>query len=224
MTQELWNDVDAYFAPRLHGEDTILEEALLSSRSAGLPPIQVSAAQGGLLGIFVRMIAARRVLEVGTLGGYSTIWMARELPADGHLISLELEERHAEVARANLDRAGLTGAVEVRLGRAIDSIAAIEQEHGEPFDLVFIDADKPSNPDYFAAAMRLTHPGSVIVVDNVVRNGLVADLDSTDEAVIGVHRLADAMAEEVRSGRILATAIQTVGSKSYDGFAIAFVR
>lgn len=222
MTQQLWNDVDDYLTSHLHTHDPVLVEALLASRSAGLPAIQVSAAQGGLLAILVRTTGARRVLEIGTLGGYSTIWMARELPEGGSLLSLEIDPAHAEVARANLERAGLSQVAEVRIGAAIDSLAAIEAE-GEPFDLFFIDADKPSNAAYFESAMRLSHPGSVVIVDNVVRNGLVVDEATGDAAVAGVRKLMDVMSKERAAGRITASAIQTVGSKGYDGFAIAVV-
>ncbi|MGO9198346.1 MAG: O-methyltransferase [Acidimicrobiales bacterium] len=220
MSQELWTDVDHYLTDSLHEPDASLDAALEASAAAGLPPIQVSTNQGKLLHLLARIQGARRILEVGTLGGYSTIWLARALPAGGKLISLELEPLHAEVARENLQRAGLGGVAEVRLGRAIDSLAALSGETPEPFDFVFIDADKPSNADYFEWALRLTKPGSVIVVDNVVRGGAVADSNSTNEAVLGVRRLHDLIHGDPR---VTATGIQTVGTKGYDGFTLALV-
>ena len=201
--------------------DELLKAALQSSSDAGLPPIQVSPTQGKLLMLFAQMIGARSILEVGTLGGYSTIWLARGLAEGGRLITLEVDPTHAQVARANLDRAGFADNVEVRLGRGIDTLPQLEAEGAGPFDLIFIDADKPSNPDYFRWALRLSRPGSVIVVDNVVRGGKVADASSDDAAVIGTRALIDLIASEPR---VDATAIQTVGEKSYDGFALAIVR
>ncbi len=173
-----------------------------------------------MLELLARSIGARAILEIGTLGGYSTIWLAKALAADGRLISLEFDPRHAEVARANIARAGLSGQVEVRVGRAIDSLPVIELEGRGPFDLVFIDADKPSNPDYFAWALKLTRPGSLIIVDNVVRAGAVADAASQDPMVLGVRRMNAMIAAEPR---VLATAVQTVGSKGHDGFAMILV-
>ncbi len=221
MTQAQWTAVDAYFNGRLSPPDPVLEAALDASAAAGLPAIAVAANQGKLLMLLAQTLGARRILEVGTLGGYSTIWLARALPADGRLISLELDPKHAEVARANLQRAGLSAIAEVRVGRGIDSLPTLEAEGAGPFDLVFIDADKPSNPDYFAWALKLTRPGGLIVVDNVARGGAVADPDSADLNVLGVRRLADLIAHEPR---VDATAIQTVGDKGHDGFLIARVR
>jgi len=213
---ETWNAVDLFFNDRLIGHDAVLDKVQASCAAAGLPSISVAANQGRLLNLLASLVGARRILEIGTLGGYSAIWMARALSADGRLLSLEIDPKHAEVARANLALAGLADRVEVRLGKAIDLLPAVSG----PFDLVFIDADKPSNPDYFTWAMRLVRPGSVIVVDNVVRGGTVADASSTDPTVLGVRRLVDLVAAE---RRVAATAIQTVGSKGYDGLLIARV-
>ena len=220
MSAELWSEVDHYISELLVGGDAVLEAALEASREAGLPPINVAPNQGKLLSLLARIQGARSVLEVGTLGGYSTIWLARALPPGGRLVTLELEPRHAEVARASIERAGLADIVTVRVGRAVDSLEALEAEGAGPFDLVFIDADKPSNPDYFRWALRLTRPGSVIVVDNVIRNGAVVDADSTDPAIRGTRELNELMAAE---RRVSVTEVQTVGSKGYDGFALALV-
>jgi predicted O-methyltransferase YrrM len=218
--QETWERVEDYFDGALIGQDDDLERALRASDEAGLPAISVSPSQGKLLALLARGIGARRILEVGTLGGYSAIWLARALPAGGRLISLELDPRHAEVAGENVASAGLADRVEIRVGRAAQSLEALAAA-GEPaFDLVFIDTDKESNAEYFAWAMRLTRPGSLIVVDNVVRRGRVADTATTDRDVLGVHRLVDAMAAEPR---VDVTTVQTVGSKGYDGFALALV-
>lgn len=215
---ELWSAVDDYLATTLLGADPALETALRESELAGLPAIQVTPLQGRLLNFLARLAGARRILEVGTLGGYSTIWLARALPPGGRLISLEIEPKHAEVARANVERAGLGDAVEVRLGRALDLLPAMAADG--PFDLSFIDADKPSNPDYFEWALRYSRPGSVIVVDNVVREGAVVDAGSADPAVAGVRRVLELMAAE---RRVSSTALQTVGAKGYDGFSVSLV-
>ena len=212
--------MDEYFAEALIPYDAALEGALKASDAAGLPEIAVAPNQGKLIYLLAKMLGARRILEVGTLGGYSTIWMARALPADGRLISLELDPHHAETARANLHAAGLSDRAEVRTGRAIELLPHIEREAGAPFDLVFIDADKPSNPDYFAWALKLTRPGSLIVVDNVVRGGKVIEAGGRDPNVEGVRKLAAMLANEPR---VEATALQTVGSKGYDGLIIARV-
>ncbi|MGW3043658.1 O-methyltransferase [Kitasatospora sp. NPDC001159] len=219
--QSTWDAVDAYFSEQLVGHDPALEAATAAADAAGLPKIAVAPNQGKLLHLLALTQGARRILEVGTLGGYSTIWLARALPADGTLISLELDPGHAEVARGNLARAGLEKVAEVRLGRAADSLAALVEQGGEPFDLVFIDADKPSNPEYFRRALQLTRPGSLIVVDNVVRGGAVADAASTDPAVVATRALHELIAAEPR---VTATSVQTVGSKGYDGFTLARVQ
>ncbi|MGA2520209.1 MAG: O-methyltransferase [Acidimicrobiales bacterium] len=220
MSQDRWTAVDRYITDLLVPADPVLEAALDASHSAGLPPINVTPNLGKLLHLLARMHGARTILEIGTLGGYSTIWLARALPPDGRIVTLELEPAHAQVARANLERAGLAERVSVREGRAADTLAELAAEGAGPFDMVFIDADKPSNPIYFEWAMRLTRKGSVIVVDNVVRQGAVADPDSADPSVRGTRRLNEMLAAD---RRVSATEIQTVGSKGYDGFALALV-
>ncbi|PBC75702.1 putative O-methyltransferase YrrM [Streptomyces sp. TLI_235] len=221
MSQQQWTAVDDYFTEVLIGNDPVLDAAKQAADAAGLPRIAVSAPQGKQLQLLAETLGARRVLEVGTLGGYSAIWMARALPADGRLVTLEIDPVHADVARGNLKHAGFAEIAEVRLGPAADSLQQLADEGADPFDLVFIDADKPGNPVYFAWALRLTRPGSLIVVDNTVRAGKVAEADSTDPAVLGVRRLHDAIAAEPR---VSATSIQTVGSKGYDGFTLIRVR
>jgi predicted O-methyltransferase YrrM len=220
MTQRTWTSVDRYLDDLLVGRDTVLEAALQASVDAGLPAIAVSPTQGKLLNLLARVRGARTILEIGTLGGYSTIWLARALPADGHLVTLEMDPKHAEVARANIGRAGLTARVEVRLGRALDTLQQLGSGNAGPFDLIFIDADKPSLPEYFLWALRLSRPGTLIAIDNVVREGAVIDSTSRDASVQGVRRLNELMASEPR---VSATAIQTVGAKGYDGFALALV-
>src|SRR5688500_9622718 len=210
MPQEQWTAVDRYFADLLAPSDPALDAALAASADAGLPAINVSPHLGKLLHLLARVHGARTILEIGTLGGYSTIWLARALPAGGRLVTLEADPEHAEVARANIARAGLTEVVEIRLGRALETLPRLAAEDRGPFDLIFVDADKPSNAEYFAWALKLSRPGSLIVVDNVVRNGAVVDAASTDPSVQGVRRLNEAIAAEPR---VTATAIQTVGSK-----------
>ena len=221
MSQDVWTAVDRYFGDLLFPPDEVLDAALTASESAGLPAIQVTPAQGKLLHLIARMIGARRVLELGTLGGYSTIWLARALPDGGSLVTLEADEKHAEVARANLARAGLTTVVDLRLGRALDTLPQIAAETRGAFDLVFIDADKARSDVYFLAALELSQPGGVIIVDNVVRDGAVVDPARTDADIMGVRRLMDLLAHEPR---VDATAVQTVGSKGYDGFLLARVK
>ncbi|WP_405358734.1 O-methyltransferase [Kitasatospora sp. NBC_00085] len=221
QAQQTWDAVDAYFSEKLVGRDPVLEAAVAAADAAGLPRIAVAPNQGKLLHLLALTQGARRILEVGTLGGYSAIWLARALPADGRLITLEISPAHAEVARANLARAGLQQVAEVRVGRAADALAALVADGVEPFDLVFIDADKTGNPEYFARALQLTRPGSLIVVDNVVRGGAVADAGSTDPAITATRRLHDLIAAEPR---VAATSVQTVGSKGYDGFTLARVQ
>ncbi|MCU1685080.1 MAG: O-methyltransferase family protein [Amycolatopsis sp.] len=216
MSEKLWSEVDDYFAETLIPSDPALDAALANSEAAGLPSIAVTPHQGKLLNLLARMSGAKSVLEVGTLGGYSTIWLARALGEGGRVVTLEADPKHAEVARANIDAAGLGKIVDVRLGRAIDTLPSVEG----PFDLVFIDADKPSNAAYFEWALRLTKPGAVIVVDNVVRAGRVIDADSGDAAVEGSRRVTELVAAEPR---VDATALQTVGAKGYDGFIVALV-
>jgi predicted O-methyltransferase YrrM len=219
MTQEQWTAVDRYITDLLVPSDPALDAALQTSAAAGLPPHNVSPNQGKLLLLLAQIQRARTILEIGTLGAYSTIWLARSLPPDGRLVTLEADPKHAEVARANIAHAGLSDVVELRLGRALDTLPQLAAEGRDPFDLIFIDADKPSNPDYFAWALKLSRPGSLIIADNVVRNGAVVDAKSSDPSVQGVRRFNELLA----SPRVSATAIQTVGSKGYDGFAIAIV-
>jgi predicted O-methyltransferase YrrM len=214
---DVWDRADRYIAERLVGDDPVLAQALADSRAAGLPPISVSAPQGKLLALLVRLTGARRVLEVGTLGGYSTIWLARALPPDGRLDTLEIDPRHAEVARANLARAGLADTVTVHVGPAIETLPGLPG----PYELVFVDADKRNNPAYVRAALEKVPPGGVIVVDNVVRGGRIVEPGAHEDAdVAGTRATYDLLAAEPR---LDATAIQTVGSKGYDGFAIALV-
>ncbi len=220
MTHDLWTTVDHYIAGLFVAPDPALDAALQASAEAGLPAIHVSPNQGQLLTILARSVGARAILEIGTLGGYSTIWLARALPPDGRLITLEANPRHAEVARANLARAGLADQVEVRVGPALDTLPGVAAEGHPPFDLVFIDADKPGYVAYLAWAMRLTRPGSLIIADNIVRDGEVINADSDDDSVQGARRFNAALAAEPR---VLATGVQTVGSKGYDGLAIALV-
>ena len=220
MNQETWSAVDRYLTDLLEPADSVLESALSASAAAGLPAIHVTPAQGKLLKLLAHMQRAKNILEIGTLGGYSTIWLARALPADGRMITLEFEPKHAEVARINLTRAGLTGIVELRIGRALDILPQLGAEGAGPFDLIFIDADKPGTADYFAWALKLSRRGSLIVVDNVVRKGAVIDAVSDDPNVQGMRRFLAALAAEKR---VSATVLQTVSGKGYDGFALAFV-
>lgn len=219
MSQTVWTQVDDYIGGLLLPADPVLDAALQASAEAGLPAIQVSAAQGKLLSVLAGAVGAKTILEIGTLGGYSTIWLARALPPDGRLISLEVNPTHAEVARANLARAGVDGIAEVRLGRAIDTLPLLADE-GLTFDFVFIDADKPSTPAYFEWALRLTRRGGMIITDNVIRDGKVIDADSDDPNVQGVRAFNAMLAAEPR---VTSTIIQVVGSKGYDGMALALV-
>jgi predicted O-methyltransferase YrrM len=218
MTSDTWTAVDDYIAGVLVPPDAALDGAQAAAEAAGLPAIAVSVPQGKFLHILARIRGARRILEIGTLAGYSTIWLARALPADGRLVTLEFDPKHASVARDNLSAAGLDDRVEVLVGRALDTLPSLPAN--EPFDLVFIDADKPSTPDYVRWALKLTRPGSIIVVDNVVRSGDVLDASGANESAEGMRR---AMAVLAGEPRVTATVIQTVGSKGYDGFAIALV-
>jgi predicted O-methyltransferase YrrM len=220
MNKELWTRVDQYLAGELLAPDPVLDAALQASEAAGLPPINVSPTQGKLLQMLARLCGARRILEIGTLAGYSTIWLGRALPADGRLITLEADEKHAAVARANIARAGLDDVVEIRIGIALESLPAIAAESRSPFDFIFIDADKVNTPEYFAWALRMSRPGSLIVVDNVVREGAVADAATPDPSVQGMRRFFDVLKREPR---LTATAVQTVGAKGYDGFAVVLV-
>ncbi len=219
MSEKLWEAVDRYVNEVLVKPDAVLDEALRAGEAAGLPAISVSPSQGKLLSLIARAQGAAAILEIGTLAGYSSIWLARALPPAGKLITLEAEPKHAEVARANVARAGLERRVEIRVGRALDTLPKLAAEGAGPFDLVFIDADKPSIPEYFDWALKLARPGTLIVVDNVVRDGEVIDPHG-DESVQGVRRFHKRLADEPR---VSATTIQTVGSKGYDGFTLALV-
>lgn len=220
MAEEQWAAVDRYITDRVIQPAAALDDALRANKAADLPAIDVSPPLGKLLRLLAESIGARRILEIGTLGGYSTIWMAQALGADGRLISLEAEPKHAEVARANVERAGLSHVVEIRVGRASDALPQLAAENSGPFDLVFIDADKVSTVEYFNWALRLSRRGSLIVVDNVVRNGAVLEANSDDESVQGVRRFYDVLAS---TPGVLATVLQTVGGKGYDGVAIVMV-
>ncbi|MEO6528579.1 MAG: O-methyltransferase [Gemmatimonadaceae bacterium] len=215
-----WADVDDFFTQHLLPADEVLQKAMDASAAAGLPPISVTPPQGKLLHLLARMRGARRILEVGTLGAYSTIWLARALPPGGSVISLEIDLHHATVARDNVERAALSDRVEIRLGTAADLLDAMIADGTEPFDFIFIDADKASSDVYFEASLKLSREGTVIVVDNVVRDGKVADAESTDADIRGIRRMTERLAHEPR---VSATAIQTVGGKSYDGFLLAIV-
>ncbi|HZR29705.1 MAG TPA: O-methyltransferase [Terriglobales bacterium] len=220
-TKDQWTAVDHYIGDLLVQHDPALDAALEASTVAGLPAIQVSPTQGKLLHLLALSHGARNILELGTLGGYSTIWLARALPADGRLITLEADAKHAEVARANIARAGLASVVELRLGRAQETLPNLAAEKREPFDFIFIDADKTGYPEYFTWALKLSRPGTMIIADNVVRKGAVVDGSSSDADVQGVRRFYELVAREPR---VSATAIQTVGSKGYDGFAMVVVK
>ena len=220
MTQELWSAVDQYVAGLLVPADPVLDAVLQSSAAAGLPPIQVSPLQAKQLHLLARIQGARNILEIGTLGGYSTIWMARALPPGGRLLTLEADAKHAEVARANFARANLAGVIELRLGLALDTLPQIAAGGHGPFDLAFIDANKNNMPEYFDWALKLSRPGSVIIADNVIRDGAVIDAASKDPDIQGIRRFNERLAAEPR---VSATEIQTVGIKGYDGFAMALV-
>jgi predicted O-methyltransferase YrrM len=220
MSEEQWSSVDNYLVSLLAPSDEALASALADSEAAGLPPIAVAPNQGKMLELLARIAGARRILEIGTLGGYSTISLARALPRGGTLTTLELEEKHAAVARANIERAGLGDVVTVRVGPAADSLRSLVAQEEKSFDFIFIDADKEGYPEYLELSLALAHPGTVIVADNVVRNGEVANPGSTDERVRGVRLFLELAAADPR---VSATAIQTVGSKGYDGFALLLV-
>lgn len=220
MSHETWAAVDRYLEDKFLPADPALGAALAASAAAGLPEIQVTPHQGKFLHLLARMQQARRILEVGTLGGYSTLWLARALPPGGRVVTIELEAKHAAVARANFTAAGLADRIDLQVGRAAEVLERLAAAGAPPFDLVFIDADKAGTADYFRLALRLSRPGTVIVVDNVVRKGAVADPASTDAAVQGIRRFNDIAAAEPH---VTATAIQTVGSKGYDGFALLLV-
>jgi predicted O-methyltransferase YrrM len=218
--QKIWIDVDRYFVDTLHLSDPILDATMTANAAAELPAIDVAPNQGKLLHLFAKLVSARKILEMGTLGGYSTIWLARALPPGGRVVSLEFNPKHADVAKSNIRRAGLSDRVEIRVGAALDSLPAIQEEGLGPFDFIFIDADKPNNPGYLDWAIKLSRPGTLILVDNVVRDGAIADAASSDPTIEGTRRMFDLMASD---SRLSSTALQTVGSKGYDGFAMAIV-
>lgn len=220
MNQQTWTQVDDYFTEVLVPSDAALDQALRDSEAAGLPPHQVAPNQGKLLQLLAQIQGAKRILEIGTLGGYSTIWLARAVPADGCVVTLEANPQHAELAAQNIARAGLAKIVDIRIGKAAKTLSELVKANIAPFDLIFIDADKPSNPEYLYWSLRLSRPGTVIIGDNVVREGEVANPTSSDPKVQGVRQFCELIAAEPR---LSATAIQTVGSKGYDGFAIARV-
>ncbi len=218
--QPVWSAVDDYFGTLLAPSDEALDAALAANTQAGLPSIDVSQLQGKFLSVLVHLTQARRILEIGTLGGYSTIWMARALPEGGRIVTLEFNPKHADVARQNLKNAGLLDCVDLRLGRALDSLPALASSGICPFDLIFIDADKRNNPQYLEWALELSRPGTTIIVDNVVRDGKVIDAESDDPDIQGTRRMTKMLAAEPR---LTATALQNVGAKGYDGFVLAVV-
>jgi len=220
MDEELWAEVDAYIADAVLRRDPDITDALRANADAELPTIDVSPLQGKLLHLLARATGARQILEIGTLGGYSTIWLARALPPGGRVVTLEVNAQHAQVARANFARAGVADRIELHVGRAIDTLRQFKSDHYGPFDFIFIDADKASNADYLAAVLPLSRAGTTIICDNVVRDGEVIDAESPDADVVGTRRFFAALAAETR---VSATAIQTVGVKGYDGFALAVV-
>ena len=220
MSKKTWAAVDDYIVDALFEADPVLDAVLAANHDQGLPAIDVSPAQGKLLSLLARMRGAKKILEIGTLGGYSTIWMARALPVGGKIVTLELDPHHAKVARSNFERAGVSERVELRVGPALQSLAALNAENAGPFDVIFIDADKPNNPHYLSWAMRLSRPGTVIICDNVIRDGAVLDEDGQDANVEGARAAFSFIGGDKR---LQATAIQTVGAKGYDGFAIAIV-
>jgi predicted O-methyltransferase YrrM len=220
MDKELWTNVDEYLVSILAPSDASLEAALVDSAAAGLPQINVAPNQGKMLELLARIRGARRILEIGTLGGYSTIWLARSLPDDGLLITLELEPRHAEVARINVNRAGVGPLVDIRTGPAAETLRTLIDDGCAAFDFIFIDADKEGYTEYFGLSLQLSRPGTVIVADNVVREGAILDTDSADERVLGIQRFLGTLKDEQR---VSGTAVQTVGSKGYDGFALFLV-
>jgi predicted O-methyltransferase YrrM len=220
MPQDRWTAVDTFIDESLLGADTVLDGVLKASAAAGLPSIAVSSSQGKFLFIMAKAIGARRILELGTLGGYSGIWLARALPAGGHLVTVEVEPKHAEVARRSFEQAGVAGVVDLRVGRALDVLPQLEAERPAPFDLVFIDADKGHYAEYLDWAVRLCRPGALVIADNVVRDGAVIDATSQDPSVRGVRRFVDRLGAD---RQVTGTVIQTVGAKGYDGLAVILV-
>ncbi|WP_078382225.1 O-methyltransferase [Sutcliffiella halmapala] len=221
MSKSLWNDVDTYFSSKLQESDPMMDSILKANTEAGLPAIDVSPNQGKLLYLLAKMKAAKNILEIGTLGGYSTVWLARALPEDGHVVTLEFSEKHANVANENIKKAGFENKIDIIVGPALETLPTLEKKGFSSFDFIFIDADKPNNPNYLKWALELSRPGTVIIADNVVRNGSVIDADTQDQSVNGIRQFIDLLAEE---SRIDSTAIQTVGSKGYDGFVLGIVK
>jgi predicted O-methyltransferase YrrM len=221
MNQELWTSVERYLTDTLVHPDQSLNEAVAANTLAGLPAIDVSPNEGKLLHLLARIQGAKRILEIGTLGGYSTIWLARALPPFGQLITLELDPKHAKVAAENIERAGLSSLVDIKVGSALESLARLHADKTEPFDLIFLDADKPNNPNYLEWALKLSRPGTLIIGDNVIRDGAILDAASTDASVTGTRTFLERLGSHPR---LDATALQTVGSKGYDGFAVAIVK
>jgi predicted O-methyltransferase YrrM len=220
MTAAIWTNVDRYINDMLVPSDAALDAAMDASNAAGLPAIAVTPSHGKFLHLLARIQGARRILEIGTLGGYSTIWLARALPTGGRLVTLEADPRHADIALANISRAGLADRVDLRVGRALETLPLLAAEGGGAFDLTFIDADKRNIPDYFMFALKLSRKGSLIIVDNVVREGAVIDPENEDPDVLGIRRFNSLLSAEPR---VSATAIQTVGAKGHDGFALVLV-
>jgi predicted O-methyltransferase YrrM len=220
MTRDVWEAVDKYFDEMLIPHDSTLDDALANCASANLPAIQVSSVQGKLLHLLARILGARNILEIGTLGGYSTIWMARALPEGGRIITLEADPKHAEVARKNFARAGVENKIELRLGKALDTLPQVAAEMRDPFDMFFIDANKSNMPEYFEWSLKLARKGSVIIADNVVREGAVLDAKSKDADIQGIRRFLEMVGKEKR---VSGTALQTVSTKNYDGFALVLV-
>lgn len=220
MNEQQWIAMDDYLTSRLLPPDATLDAALQASAAAGLPSINVAPNQGKLLHLLAKLRGARRILELGTLGGYSTIWLARALPVDGRLVSLEADQDYAQIARANVERAGVAGVVSIEVGAAAQTLEKLVAENAEPFDMIFLDADKKSYPEYLRLSLQLSRPGTLIVGDNVIRRGRIADLASTDPDVIGLHEFFRLLAT---NPRLDSTAVQTVGSKGWDGFSMSIV-
>ena len=221
FVDEKWAAVDRYFGEKLSLNDEALDAAMAANKAAGLPAIDVAPNQGKLLHLLAQMVGARQILEIGTLGGYSTIWLARALPADGKLTTLEFNPKHAEIASSNIAHAKLSQLVDIRIGAALETLAKMQEEEAGPFDLIFIDADKANNAEYLRWALKFSRRGTLMIIDNVVREGAVIDAASTDQDILGTRRLFDELAKEKR---LSSTAIQTVGSKGYDGFVMAIMR
>lgn len=221
MNNSIWNDVDIYFSSKLQTSDPIMDSILRANTEAGLPAIDVSPNQGKFLYLLAKLKGAKNILEIGTLGGYSSVWLARALPEDGHLVTLEFSKKHAEVANENIRNAGLENKIDIMVGPALETLPTLKKKGFSSFDFIFIDADKPNNPEYLKWALELSKPGTVIITDNVVRNGKVIEDDTEDLSVQGTRQFIELLSEE---SRIDSTAIQTVGIKGYDGFVLGVVK